>query len=203
MPHHSLIAVLACLLAFTVTGAAAATESRKVYKWLDSQGNLHYGDRQPDDPQATGRQVLNANGVVVQHLDRQPDAETAVQRREMLRSGNRDVALVTSFNSENELREVHDESLALLRSSIAISESNANRLRAHLETLETQHARMKAAGQTIPAQETSTAQQIRSTLGDQELELDKLRRRQQQLETEYAREVKRYRELTAETRSSE
>ncbi len=186
-----------------VAATSAAGESRKVYKWLDSQGNLHYGDRPPDDPLATGRQILNASGIVVQHLDRQPDTETAVERREMLRSGNRDIALVTSFNTESELRQTHDESLALLRSSIAISESNATRLRTHLATLESQHQRMTAAGQTVSTREAETAEQIRITLDDQEQELEKLRRRQQQLETEYAREVRRYRELTTETRSAD
>ncbi len=195
--------MFACLVAFVATAGSAVGESRKVYKWLDSQGKLHYGDRPPDDPQATSRQILNASGVVIQHLDQTADSETAVERREMLRSGNRDVALVTSFNNESELRQAHDQSLALLRSSIAISEGNATRLRTHLESMENQHQRLVAAGQTVSTRETDTAAQIRATLADQEDELGKLRRRQRQLETEYAQEVQRYRELTTETRSSE
>lgn len=191
-------------MVFMTIGQAAAENTRKVYKWLDSQGNIYYGDQFPDDPNATERQILNASGVAVRHLDNPEDPESAALRREVLRSGNRDLALITSFGSEDELRKTHEESLALLQSSIAITQGNANRLRKHLEQLEALQRDEAASEQpastgdeALTTAERQVIGRIRSTLAEQEDQVQRLRQRHGRLASEYAQEMRRYLELTS------
>lgn len=204
MSYIRQISTLPLLAVLVFTASAAAADSERFYKWLDSGGIQNFSDRHPDDPAATSRQVLNAYGVTIRHLDEPMDDEAAAKRRELLRSGNRDLALVTSFNSEEELLRTHKEALDLLQSNIRISENAAERLRAYLAHLEVWQKETAAEvageaaqdGEPAEAEGTNLIEQARLRLAQQEADTTKLRQRHDRLVVVFASELQRYRELT-------
>jgi hypothetical protein len=49
--------------------AAGAAETERVYKWVDEDGQIHYGDSIPPEFSDLPKQVLNDHGITVDHLE--------------------------------------------------------------------------------------------------------------------------------------
>ena len=48
---------------------AFAGETERVYKWVDEDGQIHYGDSIPPEYSDLPKQVLNEHAVTVDHLE--------------------------------------------------------------------------------------------------------------------------------------
>lgn len=174
---------LALLLA-AGTAVASGSDHTRLYKWLDGNGNMHFGDRLPMEQTAQQREEFNHNGIRIRELDVTDSSETVAQRQEMLRNANRDTALVASFQDELDLRRSHEDYLANLRGSMAIAQANAQRMQAMVES-----------GQSAGDAEAAALAQAR--LDEQLQELDKLEARYERVLISQAQELRRFRELTA------
>lgn len=182
-----LLPALALLLALPATA-----QGTRVYKWQDEHGNIHYSDRMPASQLANNRQVLNRDGVRIRELDPPPvAAEPAAQRQETLRTAQQDTALVMSFENENELRRSHEERLGLIRSSLNLARSNADKLNAALADQEAN----AASREQVPLQIQERLEHTRRMLAEQNDEIAKLEQRYDSLLLQQSRELQRYREL--------
>jgi hypothetical protein len=54
------ILLTAVLLAFLAGGALAQDKQQKLYRWVDKNGQVHYGDSVPAEYAEQDRDVLNA-----------------------------------------------------------------------------------------------------------------------------------------------
>lgn len=174
----------------------ATAQSSRVYKWQDEHGNVHYSDRLPSGQEARNRVQLNQNGVLVRTLDPAPlTAQAAAERQELLRSAQRDVALMVTFQHEGDLRRAHEERLGLLRSSLAIARGNVGRLEAAVAEHESHASGLGRAGQPVPAAVARSLDQARAMLAEQLDDLARLERRHQDALAMQDAELRRYREL--------
>ena len=51
------------------SSAALAGEHDRVYKWVDEEGQIHYGDSIPPEYSELPKQVLNEHAITVDHLE--------------------------------------------------------------------------------------------------------------------------------------
>src|SRR5271168_5039377 len=65
------------LLAATgfASGTTPTGNGRVLYKWVDSNGETHYGDTIPPEYAAQEQHVINSRGVEISHLDAQRTPE--------------------------------------------------------------------------------------------------------------------------------
>ena len=66
-----------------VAGAAAvwaAEANNRNYSWVDKNGERHYGDSVPPEYAQSERRLLNNQGVEVQHVDAEKNAEQRAQQ---------------------------------------------------------------------------------------------------------------------------
>lgn len=184
-----LLPALALLLALPATA-----QGTRVYKWQDEHGNVHYSDRMPASQLANNRQVLNRDGVRIRELDPPPapaSEDPVAERGGDLRSAQQDMALVISFENENELRRSHEERLGLIRSGLALARSNADKLSASLAE---QEAHASGVPQ-LPLNVQERLEHTRRMLAEQNDEIAKLEVRYDNLLLQQSRELQRYREL--------
>lgn len=94
-------------LAFFVTAGYAeeGKAPKKIVKWKDDKGVVHYGDALPPQDAGRGNAVLSQDGVVVRKNDSykvlsQTDQATEAATAEQMR---RDSALLASYSSEEEI----------------------------------------------------------------------------------------------------
>ncbi|MBX3725043.1 MAG: DUF4124 domain-containing protein [Xanthomonadales bacterium] len=184
------------LLLLALLAVPATAQSSRVYKWQDEHGNVHYSDRLPSGQEAQNRVQLNHNGVMVHTLDPAPvTAQAAAERQELLRSAQRDVALMVTFQHEGDLRRAHEERLGLLRSSLAIARGNVGRLEAAVTEHERHASSLVEAGQAVPAAVARSLDQARGMLAEQLDDLSRLERRHQDALDMQDAELRRFREL--------
>ena len=109
--------VLIAATAFTAGAwGASSTTTHKVYKWVDEQGEVHYGDRIPPEYAAQAHGVINGQGVEVEHTDAQKSAEQlALEEQKKLDAeerANRDRNLLTTYGSVQEIEHLRDQRLS-------------------------------------------------------------------------------------------
>jgi hypothetical protein len=184
------------LLCLILLALPATAQSKRVYKWLDENGNVHYSDRLPSEASARQREVLNRDGVRISELDvAAVTPEAAAQRQEVLRSAQRDMALTVSFNDEAELRRTHEERLDLIRSGLSIARGNTEKLELALADHESHAQALIDSSRPVPTRVQENIEQTRRMLGEQRAESEKLQERYDELLVEQNAEIARYREL--------
>lgn len=139
---------------------AEATGSKKLYKWTDQQGNVHYSDQIPPEAKEYARERLSDQGVAVERTDRAKTPEelaaekAAVDKAEAeakLAEDQRkaDEALVNSYASEEDLTRAYKQRLDLLGQTIDARNIEIAAREQSLQTLVAQAAEMERSGRTV------------------------------------------------------
>jgi hypothetical protein len=105
--------------------AAAAGNGRTLYKWVDAQGVVHYGDRVPPEYASQEQHIMNSQGVEIARLDAAKSAEQLAaedQRRvESEQSSLRDHNLLSTYASVQEIERLRDQRLQLVAEQIKVT----------------------------------------------------------------------------------
>jgi len=135
--------ILCTALLLAAPGFAPATttpnDGRKLYKWVDSQGITHYGDRIPPEYAAQEKEVVNFQGVEMEKLEAQktPDQLAAEDQKRLdaQHSAMRDRNLLNTYASVQEIERLRDQRLSLLTDQIKVTGSFLEVLNGKLKKL--------------------------------------------------------------------
>lgn len=144
----------AALLLPGITGA-------QMYRWVDENGQVHYGDRIPPKYAKKQRDELNTQGVVVDSKARERTAEElaaeqrAAERAEQAKLAAAEQArydryLVTTYSSVGEIIDLRDSRLATLDSRLSLAQENAAKTEATLTKLLQRRERLQADLKDVP-----------------------------------------------------
>ena len=190
---------LACL-------PAAATEHGPNYSWVDKNGERHYGDSVPPEYAQSERRVLNSQGVEVQHVDAEKNAE---QRVEALKSeqtakqrAQHDNFLLTTYTSTKDIERLRDERLEQLGGQVRAADAYIDTLEARMKSLQLRALLFKPYNTKPDARrmpDDLAEQLVRASndLRSQHKAMDKRRQEQTEVRTQFEADISRYRELTA------
>jgi len=148
-PHPALL-ILLCLALCGLEAVAQQT----LYRWVDDQGVVHYGDRVPPEYADRDRDLLNSQGVAV---GSQEGVQTEEERAEAARlaaieeesrqarvaSARRDQVLLDTYLSVAEIEQLRDRRLELIAAQIKVTEHYLNNLRKRLVRLQREAADYK------------------------------------------------------------
>ncbi len=130
-------------------GSAAAQETR-VYKWVDEDGIVHYGDSVPPQYAEQPKQVLNDQGVTVDHLAgkktaEQIAAEEAAAELELQRELQQraDQALLATYVNVDEIMMHRDRRVELFQAQARVTELYLRNTQRRLTSLERDARRFK------------------------------------------------------------
>ncbi len=145
------IAVGALLLSSSVFVSATAA---KLYRWVDENGEVHYGDRVPPEEVKLGREELNKYGVPVrtfsheldqqerEALKRQQAIEAAEQQR-LSDALHRDNVLLNTYLSIDEIEALRNRRKELLDGQIRVTELYLTNLRLKVTKLQKDASRFQ------------------------------------------------------------
>ncbi len=123
------------LVGLLCTVSTASMHAAALYKWIDDEGNIHYGDRMPVSDMKKERQTLNDQGVVIDtkaaaKTEEELAAEAAAKDAEELRlaeekrlktaQDKKDRVLLLTFSSEEEMSTVHANRIEVVESVISL-----------------------------------------------------------------------------------
>jgi hypothetical protein len=200
----------ALLLALAAGGAMAqADKQKKLYRWVDKNGQVHYGDSVPAEYAEQDRDVLNKQGVRVGKEEGTITAEEAAAKaaeekaaREEQKRKLRDRVLLQTYQSVQELEVLRDNRLDLVDAQLTIQEQSLSNLRAQRAQIERLAARYAPANEkpdALPLPDEIAADLERSTtdIATQESNLDRRRQERESIRQNFEADIKRYQELRA------
>jgi hypothetical protein len=199
---HGIAAALLCLAAY----AAAATEHGPSYSWVDKNGERHYGDSVPPEYAQSERRLLNNQGVEVQHVDAEKNAE---QRAQQLKSDQtaqqrlqHDNFLLSTYTSTKDIERLRDERLDQIDGQIKAASAYIDTLEARLKSLQARALLFKPYNTKPDARrmpDDLAEQLVRASndLRSQHKAMDKRRQDQTEVRAQFEADIARYRELTA------
>ena len=133
----------------------------KMYKWVDENGQMHFGDKIPPQYQVKEHQELNEHGVVTKHKEaaKTPQQKAEARRLERERKQaaaeekkkkQRDRVLLDTYTTERDLIVARDSRLDAVDSQINLAESIINDSSKNVDSLEKQIAQIKESNREVP-----------------------------------------------------
>jgi hypothetical protein len=198
----------ALVLALLAGGADAQSGSgKKLYRWVDKNGQVHYGDSVPPEYADQDRDVLNREGVAV---GRQQGAITPEEARAMAEAERvakeiqkqklRDRVLLQTYQSAEEIEVLRDRRLELVDAQLKIQEqalANLRATRALFEKLSARYLPISKEADALPIPE-GLAQDLRRSESDIVTQLDNIKKKHQEREVisaNFEADIKRFKQL--------
>ena len=204
-----LSSLLLALFALQAGAAAPPPSGKKLYRWVDKNGQVHYGDSVPAEYADQDRDVLNRQGVSVGREEgiitaeeaRAKAAEEKAARDEQKRKV-RDRVLLQTYQSVREIEVLRDNRLDLVDSQLTIQEqslANLRAQRAQIQKLAARYAPVNQDPAAKPLPEDLSADIARSAndIATQEKNLQKRRDERESIRLSFEADIKRYQELRA------
>ncbi len=184
----SLTVTLSVLLGSCLLVDSALAQGNQLYRWVDDQGKVHFGDRLDGAQSANDLDRFNSHGIRLSRADSKPSQQQLRELEEVRRTAFRDNALLSGYQSELELLKAHDEQRAVMEFSLRTSQSNIARLRREIgERPETT---------STSGQGDQVLIRLKAQLEAEELSLHQLQQRRFELYETQNQELARYRELS-------
>ena len=201
---HKKILTVALLLSLPL---AASADEGKVYRWMDAEGQVHYGDSIPAEYAELPKDVLNEHGVAIDNLEGKKtpeeleeerlETERMVAREKQQRA---DQALLATYLTVEEILMHRDRRVELFQAQSRVTELYLNNLARRLETLRADSANYSPYSENpdapmIPEQLASHLRQTKDTIDRHERNLKKYQSDEQQIISRFAGDISRFKAL--------
>jgi hypothetical protein len=143
------LVVISAILAL-MPGALMAQADQKVYRWVDKDGNIHYGDSVPAEYAEVDKQVVNEHGVTVEVMrGKKSDEELAEEKRQATLESQRELqrrqdrALLATYMSVDEIVMHRDRRVELFQAQARVTELYLRNLQKRMESLQEEASRYR------------------------------------------------------------
>jgi hypothetical protein len=199
------LAILAVLL---VSSAVSADEvKKKLYRWVDKQGKVHYDDALPPEAVDQARQEFNAKtGTETGTVDRALTPEELAQQAAAAKAAaaasvtaeeqaRNEQAMLSSYETENDLRRAYDERLELLKQTLESTDVGLQSLHASLTAVLAQAAESELAHLPVDAKRADEIREMHAEVIKQQIFQANRKAELMSLDSEFQRMLTRYRQL--------
>lgn len=206
------LALCSALVLLPLAALAAPNDEggTRVYKWTDEQGIVHYGDSVPPQYSQDSHDVLNGEGVKIDHVaGRESAAQLSADTQAAQEAAERaqhDKFLLTTYASTAEIEQLRDERLDQIDGQIKASASYIDSLTLRLAALaeRAQHFAPYSSAPGAVRMPDDLAEELVNTSNEarqQRTALDAKRQAQSDMRVQFEADIVRYRELTTHVSS--
>jgi len=196
---YSLLAAVAAVSLLAASPAVAG-----MYRWVDGNGRVHYGDTLPPTYQQSGAAEMSKQGNIIKRTqseaERRAQAEREAEQKriqdEQQKQAQLDRALTQTYTTEAEIDLARDRALENYKLMIRGAEIRAGAVDANLADLRTRIANVQKAGRKVgPGLQEQLDQAVRES---EELKrtIQKNQKAMVQVREKYEADKLRFRELT-------
>jgi Domain of unknown function (DUF4124) len=198
-------------LAFALTcvcawGATCWADAPAMYKWVDDQGVVHYGDSIPPQYAQKESTLLNRQGVPIGHKDATKSpaelAAAAEAEQQVARQKQHDSFLLATYTSVKDIEQLRDERLLQIKGQRVAAEQYVTSLGERLTALQTRAQNFKPYSTRPDAHRMpdDLAEQMVHTLNDirtQKAALTSSQEEEAKTQAQFQSDIDRYKELRA------
>jgi multidrug efflux pump subunit AcrA (membrane-fusion protein) len=190
----------------TALAVAAPAEAGKLFKWVDEQGHVRYGDRIPPQYAGQRQQTLNPQGVVVetraaaktqeQLAQERRAAERAAEEERLRRDRARhDHMLLSTFSTEDDMVLTRDGKIAAIDAAVRLAKARLEKAHLRLTALTRRAANMERSGKTVPTNLRKQIVDTRELIAQNEEYVKNQRNEQGKIRRRFEVDLKRFHEL--------
>lgn len=158
----TLAALLVAALALLAPDLGHATEKKKprrtsksdnsgqVYRWVDEQGVVHFGDQVPAEYAPIDRQVLNQYGIPLRteqgamtEEELEAERKAAAEKKAAVAAARRDEVLLSTYLSVEEIEALRNRRIELIDGQISVTSTYLESLRERLNQLQAEASTFK------------------------------------------------------------
>jgi hypothetical protein len=194
------------ILCLTLLIISVSPVQAKMYKWVDENGQTHFGDKIPTQYLDKGHKELNEQGATVKKVDAAPTEEelqelkrqAKIKKEEEKRikeSKKRDRVLLDTYTTERDLIAARDARLDAVGSQLQLSESIIQDAERNLEQTKNQIAAIKAQGKEVPKNISDKITKDKKQLATYKKAAKGHQERKQKIMVQFESYIKRFREL--------
>lgn len=199
---------IAAVVSLVVAGLAESQSGKKLYRWTDENGEVHYTDQLPPEAAKRARDQLNERGRSVESVDRArtpeeqaafeaEQARLAAEQRIAEDRAQMDAVLIGSYPTEADLARAYKERFDLVERSIESAQVSIASQEKSLTDMLTHAADLERDGKAVPEGVVKSILGTRLQAADQREHLAKREAERQALREEYDAILARYRELAS------
>jgi hypothetical protein len=178
------------------------------YKWYDGQGQMHFSDSHTADAMKFGYDVVNAQGLTIQHVARQlnPEeraaanklaAEQAEQQHATEERAKAEAQMLSAYPDEESFKTSQQQALDTIDQQIHTTHTNLQIQEKALTDLLTRAADIERAKGPVPKFLVDSISTQRSVVTGQRNALERLQAQRAQTVQAQAVQLVRYRQLKA------
>jgi chromosome segregation ATPase len=186
--------------------AANTANAERTFKWVDAQGNTHYGDRVPIQSAAQQRREINEQGRTLKayaepgsqeaHAEQKRQAALEYERQQQSEEQSRqDSELLATYASETDILIARDSELGAIEEFIRMTNIRIDSLQKRLDEMAGEAASYEKRGKPVPEfvqhQTARIQQQIdqnKTIISNKQAEMDSINKR-------YAADIAHYQRL--------
>lgn len=200
---------LLAALAFAAIPASAGADGKRLYRWVDEQGNVHYSDQVPADQSRPAKSILNERGMTVDQIEAAKTAEQLAEekrlrqlederRREQQKQAARDRVLLNTFHSEADIVHARDSKITAVENLIHSAQNSLKQSEHQRRVLVKRAAAAERAGNPVPKEVAQEIRQVRRQIDETNQYIEQKREEQTQIRKQYEQDILRYRTIKAE-----
>jgi hypothetical protein len=178
------------------------------YRWKDAAGVVHFSDTIPASALAGGYDIVNAQGLVVRHVERELTpaerraaaaraAQEAAVRRDAQQRRVADAQMLAAYPTDQDLQASQQAQLQQIQADISSLETNLRSQEDSLTELLAHAADLEHSKQPIPPYVSKRIAEQRQSVNDERAALVQKRADFVQTEVRFAAQLEHYRALRA------
>ena len=206
IPSCLLFAAVAC--GMCAPAFAAPPTPTTHYRWTDASGVVHFSDTIPSSALAGGYDIVNAQGLVVRHVERELTpaerraaaaraAQEAAVRRDAQQRRVADAQMLAAYPTDQDLKASQQAQLQQIQADISSLETNLRSQEDSLTELLAHAADLEHSEQPIPPYVSKRIAEQRQSVNDERAALVQKRADFVQTEVRFAAQLEHYRALRA------
>ncbi len=183
-----------------------------MYKWVDDEGQMHFGDRIPTKYQVKAHQELNERGVAIKHKKAaktaEEKAEDKVLEKERKKTAlvekkkkQRDRVLLDTYTTERDLIVARDSRLDAIGSQIHLAESIIKDSNSKIDTMEKRVTKIKASNRDVPPDLFHRIESEKQQVDVQSTVMGTHKKRRDEVATQFNGYIERFNVLKAEQKA--
>lgn len=197
--RFTLFALSAVLLSATFSAQA------KMYKWVDENGQMHFGDKIPQKYLTKEHDELNERGMKVKHKDAEKTAQEKAEDQRLEEERKQavleeekkkklDRVLLDAYDTEQDLIKARDSRLDDVANQIQLSEAIIRESNKKISSMEEQAAQIKVSGRKVPDNLFESIESEKQQVATQTRVMESHKKRSDEISVKYNDYIKRFRD---------
>ena len=186
--------------------SVSSPHAGKLYKWVDEDGQIRYGDRVPPQYAKKSNETLNKQGVVIDSkaaaktkeqiaAEEKLANEKAEQERIREKQARLDRILLDTFTNEDEMVLTRDGKIEAIEAVIRVTKSRTEKIKRRLAKQKLRAANLERAGKAVPPELQQSIREARRQIRYNSGYVSNRRKAQQAIREKFEVDIKRFRVL--------